>query len=72
MKTDVTSQEHCDAMAKAAYDKFGSIDILINNAGLFGGVVLRPFTSLTSEEWNRMMQVNASGPFHCSRRSFPT
>ena len=71
VKTDVTSQEQCDAMAKAAQDTFGSIDILINNAGLFGGVVLRPFTELSSEEWNRMMQVNASGPFHCCKAVFP-
>ena len=71
VKTDVTSQEQCDAMAKAAFDSFGAVDIMINNAGLFGGIVLRPFTSLTTEEWNRMMQVNTSGPFHCCKAVFP-
>ncbi len=71
VETDVTQQEQCDAMAKAAVDKFGAIDILINNAALFGGVVLRPFTELTTEEWNRMMQVNTAGPFHCCKAVFP-
>lgn len=71
VQTDITSQEQCDAMAKAAFDRFGSVDILINNAALFGGVVLKPFTQLTSEEWNRMMVVNTSGPFHCCKAVFP-
>lgn len=71
VKTDVTSQDQCDAMAKAAKDTFGSVDIMVNNAGLFGCVVLRPFTSLTSEEWMKMMAVNTGGPFHCSKAVFP-
>jgi len=71
VSTDITSQQACDCMAKAAFDKFGSVDILINNAALFGGIVLRPFTELTSEEWNQMMLVNAGGPFHCCKAVFP-
>lgn len=71
VKTDVTDRAQCDSAAKAAHEKFGSVDILINNAGLFGCVVLRPFTSLTTEEWNRMMTVNTCGPFHFCQAVFP-
>lgn len=71
VKTDVTDRQNCDAMAKAAHDKFGSIDIMINNAGLFGCVVLRPFTAISTEEWTRMMTVNTCGPFHCCQAVFP-
>ena len=71
VKTDVTSQEACDALAKAAVDRFGSIDILVNNAAIFGDVVMKPFTELTDEEWDRLMAVNVKGPFHCCKSVFP-
>ena len=71
VKTDVTSQEACDALAKAAVDRFGSIDILVNNAAIFGDVVMKPFTELTDEEWDRLMAVNVKGPFHCCKAVFP-
>ena len=37
VKTDVTSQDECDAAAKAAVDRFGSLDILVNNAAILRG-----------------------------------
>jgi len=45
-KTDVSKNEDCDAMAKAAVDRFGGIDILINNAAIFGDIVMKPFTEV--------------------------
>lgn len=71
VKTDVTSQESCDALAKAAVDRFGSIHILVNNAAVFGDVVMKPFTELTDDEWDRLMAVNVKGPFHCCKAVFP-
>jgi NAD(P)-dependent dehydrogenase (short-subunit alcohol dehydrogenase family) len=71
IETDVTSQPACDALAKAAVDQFGSIDILVNNAAVFGDVVMKPFTELTDEEWDRLMAVNVKGPFHCCKAVFP-
>ena len=71
VKTDVIKQEECDAMAKAAVDRFGAIDILVNNAAIFGDIILRPFTDIPTEEYNRVMQVNAIGPFHCTKAVFP-
>ena len=71
VKTDVSKQDQCNALAKAAMDRFGSIDILINNAGIFANIVLRPFTEITTEEWMRVMAVNTAGPFHCTKAVFP-
>ncbi len=71
VKTDVTNQDECDAMAKATLDRFGSIDILVNNAAIFGDLVQRSFMEITSEEWNRVMEVNVGGPFHCIKAVFP-
>jgi NAD(P)-dependent dehydrogenase (short-subunit alcohol dehydrogenase family) len=71
VKTDVSKQDQCNALAKAAMDRFGSIDILVNNAGLFANIILRPFTEITTEEWMRVMEVNTAGPFHCTKAVFP-
>ena len=69
VKTDVTKQGQCDALAKAAMDRFGAIDVLVNNAGML--VTLKPFMEVTSEEWMRVMEVNTLGPFHCIKAVFP-
>jgi NAD(P)-dependent dehydrogenase (short-subunit alcohol dehydrogenase family) len=71
VKTDVTRQDQCDAMAKAAFDRFGGIDILVNNAAIYAGIIKKPFVDITTEEWNRVMQVNTTGPFHCIKAVFP-
>lgn len=69
VKTDVTKQDQCDALAKAAIDTFGAIDILINNAGTL--VTIKPFVEVTTEEWMEIMGTNTLGPFHCTKAVFP-
>jgi NAD(P)-dependent dehydrogenase (short-subunit alcohol dehydrogenase family) len=69
VKTDIAKQDQCNKLAKAAVDRFGSIDILVNNAGIL--VTLKPFMEVTTEEWMQIMEVNALGPFHCTKAVFP-
>ena len=71
MKTDITRLEDCEAMAQAAVDNFGSLDILINNAAIFGDIVQRPFTEIPTEEWTKVMAVNTCGPFNCFKAIHP-
>ena len=71
IKADVGKEAECQAMAKAALDRFGAIDILINNASVFGNIILKPFTEVTSEEFKRVMDINTSGAFHCIKAVFP-
>jgi NAD(P)-dependent dehydrogenase (short-subunit alcohol dehydrogenase family) len=71
VKTDVSKQDECDALAKAAVKSFRAIDILVNNAAIFGTIIIKPFTQVTTEEWNRVMMVNTIGPFHCTKAVFP-
>ena len=70
VKTDVTQQDQCDAMVKAAIDRFGTVDILVNNAAMYANIIKKPFEEITTEEWNRVMEVNATGPFHCTKAIF--
>jgi NAD(P)-dependent dehydrogenase (short-subunit alcohol dehydrogenase family) len=69
IKTDVTKQDQCDAMARVAADQFGAVDILINNAGIL--VTIKPFWEVTTEEWMHVMATNTLGPFHCTKAVFP-
>ena len=69
VRTDVRKQDQCDALARAAMDRFGAIDILVNNAAVL--VTLKPFTEVTTEEWMHVMEVNTAGPFHCTKAVFP-
>jgi len=70
-KTDVTKQDDCETMAKMAVERFGTIDILINNAAMYANIVKKPFNEITTEEWNRVMEVNTVGPFNCTKAAFP-
>ena len=71
VKTDVTKQDQCDAMVKAAVDRFGTVDILVNNAAMYANIIKKSFEDISTEEWNRVMEVNATGPFHCTKAIFP-
>ena len=71
VKTDVSDEAQCLALAKAAIDRFGRIDILINNAAIFGDLVLRPLTEISSEEFKKVIDVNISGVFHCVKAVVP-
>ncbi len=71
VKADVNDESQCFALVKAGFDRFGAIDILINNAAVFANIVLKPFMELTSEEYKRVVEINTSGAFHCIKAVFP-
>ena len=63
LQTDVTRAPEVAAMVRAALDRFGTLSILVNNAG-----VLRPtrVDEITEEEWDLVLDVNLKGTFLCS------
>ena len=67
VQTDVADMASLDGMAKAVLDAFGRIDILVNNAGIFSTLEMQPFWEIPLDEWDRVMRVNATGPFLAAR-----
>jgi NAD(P)-dependent dehydrogenase (short-subunit alcohol dehydrogenase family) len=65
--TDVTKVNEVKALFKKTMDKFGRLDILVNNSGAFGGGRI---DELTDETWNRVLSTNVTGPFLCTREAF--
>jgi NAD(P)-dependent dehydrogenase (short-subunit alcohol dehydrogenase family) len=56
---DVGSAGDCDALVPAVLDRFGRIDALVNNAGVYTPV---PFLDLTADTWDALMDINVRGP----------
>ena len=61
---DVREESQVQAMARAALDRFGRIDVLVNNAGVIGVV---PVVAMTEEQWDLVIGVNLKGTFLCSK-----
>jgi len=64
VKCDVTKKEEVDDMVRKTMEKFGKVDILINNAGICQFV---PFLEMTEEEWDRTLDINLKGYFLCAQ-----
>lgn len=65
--TDVTDEAQVVALFERVMREFGRLDILINNAGVFDG---GPLDELSLETWQKVIGVNLTGPFLCSREAF--
>jgi NAD(P)-dependent dehydrogenase (short-subunit alcohol dehydrogenase family) len=68
---DVTDAASVKAMVATALEHFGRVDILVNNAALFGKLKRKPFEDIESAEWDRMMAVNVRGAFECVKAVSP-
>ena len=64
IKTDVSQEEQVINMVKTALEKFGSLEILVNNAGIAS---LSPSVDMSLEEWKKVINVNLTGVFLCAR-----
>jgi len=66
-RADVSRDADCRAMAAAAKEHFGRLDVLVNNAGFTKFVAHSDLEGLAVEDWQRILGVNLIGPFLCTR-----
>ena len=68
-KADVSKRENVKDLVKFALEKFKTIDVLINNAGIDQ---VKMFMDITDEDWNKMIQTNLNSVFYCTQEVLPT
>jgi NAD(P)-dependent dehydrogenase (short-subunit alcohol dehydrogenase family) len=68
VECDVSSAEDMAALALAAADRFGAVDILVHNAGIYP---ICPFDQMTFEDWRKVLSVNLDSMFHACHEFLP-
>ena len=71
-RTDVTDADSVRKMVEATVEEFGGIDILINNAALYGSLNFVPFDQVDESEWDSTMDVNVKGIWQCCKAAVPS
>jgi len=72
VEVDVADRGSTEAMAAAAVDRFGRIDVLVNNAAFYIAVTKSRFEDISDDEWDLCFAVNVRGPWLCARAVSPT
>jgi NAD(P)-dependent dehydrogenase (short-subunit alcohol dehydrogenase family) len=71
LTVDVADEPAVEQMVADAVDRCGGLDVLVNNAGLYASLAMRPFTEIPLEEWRRVMDVNVASMFLTCRAVVP-
>jgi NAD(P)-dependent dehydrogenase (short-subunit alcohol dehydrogenase family) len=71
VSVDVGNEESVAAMVDSVLARYDRIDTLINNAALFATLSKRPFDEIPLLEWDRVMRINITGTFLCTRAVAP-
>ena len=69
---DVTDFNNCKNLISKTLEKFSKIDVLINNAALYGTLKSSRFEDIDSDQWDRAMNVNVKGVWNCCRAVVPS
>lgn len=65
VRVDVSDRSSADAMVAAVLEKYGRIDVLVNNAAIFATLNKRSFDQIPLDEWEQVLRINITGVFNC-------
>jgi NAD(P)-dependent dehydrogenase (short-subunit alcohol dehydrogenase family) len=68
---DVADEDAVAQLAAEVAARCGGVDVLVNNAGLYASLAMRPFTEIPVDEWRKVMDVNVLSMFLASRAFVP-
>jgi NAD(P)-dependent dehydrogenase (short-subunit alcohol dehydrogenase family) len=68
---DVASEADVRRLVEETVGRCGGLDVLVNNAGLYASLPMRPFEEIPLDEWRRVMDVNVASMFLCCRAAVP-
>ena len=71
LTADVADEAAVRALVDEVVERCGTVDVLVNNAGLYASLEMRPFTEIPLEEWRRVMDVNVASMFLMCRAVVP-
>src|SRR5579859_66494 len=71
LTVDVASEDDVARMAAETVERCGSIDVLVNNAGLYASLAMRPFEEIPLAEWRQVLDVNVASMFLTCRAVVP-
>ncbi len=71
LEVDVANEDAVERMVAETGERCGGLDLLVNNAGLYASLEMRPFTDIPLEEWRRVMDVNVASMFLTCRAAVP-
>jgi 3-oxoacyl-[acyl-carrier protein] reductase len=64
LKADITGKKDVDRMFKEILDRFGRLDVLVNNAGIIRDT---PLMLMADKDWDSVLETNLKGTFYCCR-----
>jgi NAD(P)-dependent dehydrogenase (short-subunit alcohol dehydrogenase family) len=71
IQADVADRSSVQSMVQETLNAFGRIDVLVNNAALFGPLEYQPIEDISVERWDQVMAVNVRGVFLCCQAVIP-
>jgi NAD(P)-dependent dehydrogenase (short-subunit alcohol dehydrogenase family) len=71
LSVDVADEAAAQRMVDETLERCGALDVLVNNAGLYASLAMRPFTEIPLDEWRRVMDVNVASMFLTCRAAVP-